>query len=1500
MEFPYDLLTSIRSISSQDGFPGKPKEQPEDASWGPISTLQAAWTFRRHKLLVAQGQDDSTLWLFELLGSDSNTTIHENTDIPELAAESGLQAIGSGTFTSQDLRRISTEFIGAVGHPDSDVHVASFGTARSQLFTPGMHGQAATIYDAFISALETSLAVALADEEDWIMFGADSCVRFPDSPTATGRLPFKDDASGAQQLCFDARWSLPGTLTVSGFVKSFPGFLRLSDIVAENDDLDRHGIDAGHVVFLLPFGSQCCLASLEKHRSGQSVADSSSKRLALALLSRSGLQCATDVVWVRLWAPQECSQDNLSPRAQGLRELWWPAHLCCVVLPTDYASSTEVIERIADGTFVDPIEKAGKWFFDREARQAAVEAQRKEEEDRKFRETHLPNSCSEHQADDDTTTCRTARTDQYLNAQEASSIYPTPPDGLASHAQSSSVHPDPNRISSVEGHANMGDDDITRVRLSDVNTPGTDAPGGFLGNEGNQDFDDMDTDIFEGNGLTEDDFKFFDELDGKDDDIGIEYEQPASLHLNTPQKADEDRTADGSPGGDNDLCDTHMETESEGITSSQAGHEEVLDHPLPNRPWDSFQQSTRKSDIDGSIPEHDSGEQMQNSKGDCDTMLDLQEEISDPDHLMKQSSFDLVTLRSHLHDLDNKYRNDGKYAATTPETLTGSRLNESYARQTAELPTIGTLPASSEDSSEDLEEEIRYGLDDWDKSSQAGSPREEHNTNASDEVRPPPSKKRKRQSSTGNGDLATPADSSGPPGPESPMSASSGDDSDFDQELSEFHAARDLLTLFEDHPRDSKYTFVGDDEVFVQIAQLVAEQHVLRKGLLEVTFRGPRAANDSHIVFASNSFLATMQGFFPEPFPSSQCDLKTFLELGTNQATQLSADASLKATGTQETPERRRQATAQNQTGKSQHGLNQKLSVPYLSVRRGDDVMEVTPPAFCFWEELGLAPVQQNRDVKAFCIYPEHGTIRDAVSTFFETMMVSYQGCKLGRHQLAPEMGKYQDGFVPVPTTNAEPSVYFENLEEVCASLGTEIPPVEVDGTDYVIYMVNPFNNDGMLPHLASAFLRLSSSYASDTEHEKRGGLRGLVFQVVPISFLADCHRPAIPPPDAYTRLAFEVYSRCNPPPWETETFLPPPASTSAIRLAKPIPKTVNFRLTPQPPEDLLSAESCIHLAYNWDPDQQWLACAWSDNLGALHWNAVYCLQDPQPDFWAAFSVVVKEILETTKELVETTTMPWKLYVVKDRPSQLQELEVWRLHSASLFPKHVTVTVLSMEIHPPLSFPPNRSTPFPSLSTMTDTSPAASTPFDQVHTPDHSSPITATHTPSRHIQNSPAAASSSTSGFTEADPSARLIDVVSETWSMLSPSPIPDPYILTPHLAPILVSGYLLKRAGPEDRDGLITLGVNLVAADLVAAASLQQQQQQQQGKEKEKEKEREKAVLREVLGMYGDLACLARLRGVEGWREGVLPVHVAAARKAGRGVRGCMRWGKKGGRRGS
>lgn len=118
----------------------------------------------------------------------------------------------------------------------------------------------------------------------------------------------------------------------------------------------------------------------------------------------------------------------------------------------------------------------------------------------------------------------------------------------------------------------------------------------------------------------------------------------------------------------------------------------------------------------------------------------------------------------------------------------------------------------------------------------------------------------------------------------------------------------------------------------------------------------------------------------------------------------------------------------------------------------------------------------------------------------------------------------------------------------------------------------------------------------------------------------------------------------------------------------------------------------------------------------------------------------------------------------------------------------------------------------------------------------------------------------------ENDADARLVDVTEGTWGLCTGNTaIPD---LESETSSPLFSGYLFKRMGARDEDGLLTCGVNLLCAQRPC-----------------------EDLLKEVLIMYGHLATLARIRGIVDPVKSILPWHVAAAVKAHVALGATMRW---------
>lgn len=111
----------------------------------------------------------------------------------------------------------------------------------------------------------------------------------------------------------------------------------------------------------------------------------------------------------------------------------------------------------------------------------------------------------------------------------------------------------------------------------------------------------------------------------------------------------------------------------------------------------------------------------------------------------------------------------------------------------------------------------------------------------------------------------------------------------------------------------------------------------------------------------------------------------------------------------------------------------------------------------------------------------------------------------------------------------------------------------------------------------------------------------------------------------------------------------------------------------------------------------------------------------------------------------------------------------------------------------------------------------------------------------------------------EQDPEARLLDVQDETWAFFPNFDPNDPNRPSQFRRPC-ANAYLLKHAGTVLDTVLLPLAVCLISS----------------GGEEQSDQ-----LLLEVLGMYRDLACLARARGVTSSRSGILPLHAAAAKQA-------------------
>lgn len=114
-----------------------------------------------------------------------------------------------------------------------------------------------------------------------------------------------------------------------------------------------------------------------------------------------------------------------------------------------------------------------------------------------------------------------------------------------------------------------------------------------------------------------------------------------------------------------------------------------------------------------------------------------------------------------------------------------------------------------------------------------------------------------------------------------------------------------------------------------------------------------------------------------------------------------------------------------------------KLQTPYTCVRRNHTMMDLLAPALHFWEELGLGPAHEGKDVIAFYIFSASNNIQHGVEMFSKMMGNTYQGCKLGTHDEASDLSGYLSGLVPVSMRgDYAASRIDEELQKSCKKLG--------------------------------------------------------------------------------------------------------------------------------------------------------------------------------------------------------------------------------------------------------------------------------------------------------------------------------------------------------------------------------------------------------------------------------------------------------------------------------
>jgi mediator of RNA polymerase II transcription subunit 13 len=301
-----------------------------------------------------------------------------------------------------------------------------------------------------------------------------------------------------------------------------------------------------------------------------------------------------------------------------------------------------------------------------------------------------------------------------------------------------------------------------------------------------------------------------------------------------------------------------------------------------------------------------------------------------------------------------------------------------------------------------------------------------------------------------------------------------------------------------------------------------------------------------------------------------------------------------------------------------------------------------------------------------------------------------------------------------------------------------------------------------------------------------------------------------------------------------------------SIYLSRPPPKSIEFKLTTEPSPALLLENSVLHIAYSQSLDERWVSVAWTDNWGMIQSTELYSLGRKNTTILRPFDEVCRDIWNKTIEITSTRKVHWRLILVKVGEPLQDEISTWTTLASTT--TH-SLAILSADLNPPVYLIPSLPAPIPTAfnhQVSVYTTPPVTTPTPgSIVSPD---------------QFGNAANTPSADPTPDLDPDSYLVDVCDETWGVVLPH--------IRRLPPDYTRGalaYLIKRGGINDGDELRALKIELIIAENRGGAV---------------------PLLKEVLGWYRDLACLALWKGVVGDGRGSgAPWHLAVAWKGVEGV---------------
>lgn len=378
-----------------------------------------------------------------------------------------------------------------------------------------------SILQCFLSAVSLSLIYSITKSGDWIPLGRSSCIRDPNITNSADEESevIQQTHDGLEFLSLDTRWSSPGEMTISSQSTLIPWMYSVDRDSTSAESQGFLPAEDETPVIVSPFGvvgiwlGSRSQTKRDQTKNGEKLlspdpSEKARRMQALSWLSEYGIAIPRPVHWCHLRMLEQNPGNAAMDFEDQSLELLWPAYLCFGARKIQKQDDEAVLEQIAHGIDIDPISRAKQWFLSQPEWEKTFEAQQRAGKQQ-------TSTLSDFDKEEDCFSEPPARNSQYLTSQEASGIYPTPPDGILFHTQIS--------ISGQDSHKALGDgsNDTEAEQkasvLPDVRSPGRlqsdmdTATDGVEDDVGQDLFGVMDMEMFAANDLTEADFNFFDE-----------------------------------------------------------------------------------------------------------------------------------------------------------------------------------------------------------------------------------------------------------------------------------------------------------------------------------------------------------------------------------------------------------------------------------------------------------------------------------------------------------------------------------------------------------------------------------------------------------------------------------------------------------------------------------------------------------------------------------------------------------------------------------------------------------------------------------------------------------------------------------------------------------------------------------------------------------------------------------------------------------------------------